>query len=82
MTKQYLYQLAYKQFIADHGIGIVRNCFLMPTEKDTIVKKGIARMQMLEQLNLQNIQIRLLPAQKMYELYLAKRKMNISDLEL
>lgn len=82
VTKQYLYQLAYKQFIADHGIGIVRNCFLMPTEKDTIVKKGIARMQMLEQLNLQNIQIRLLPAQKMFELYLAKRKMNISDLEL
>ena len=54
----------------------------MPTEKDTIIKKGIARMQMLEQLNLQSIQIRLLPAQKMYELYLAKRKMNISDLEL
>ena len=82
VTKQYLYQLAYKQFIADHGIGIVKNCFLMPTEKDAIIKKGVARMHMLEQLNLQNIQIRLLPAQKMYEHYLAKKKINIDELEL
>ena len=82
VTKQYLYQLAYRQFLEDHGIGVVRNCFLMPTEKDRIIKKGVARMQMLEQLNLQNIQIRLLPAQKMYEHYLAKRKVNIADLDL
>ena len=82
MTKQYLYQLAYKQFIADHGIGIVKNCFLMPTEKDEIIKKGVARMHILEQLNLQNIQVRLLPASKMFEYYLSKRKFNISDLGL
>ncbi len=41
VTKQYLYQLAYKDFINAHGIAEVRNCFLMPTEKKDIVKKAV-----------------------------------------
>ena len=82
VTKQYLYQLAYKQFIEDHGIEDIKNCFLMPTEQDSIIKKGTARLNMLEQLNLQNIQIRLLPAKKMFRYYLAKQKMNIAELQL
>ena len=32
VTKQYLYQLAYKDFIKAHDISVVKNCFLMPTE--------------------------------------------------
>lgn len=82
VTKQYLYQLAYKQFIADHGIDLVKNCFLMPTEGERIIHKGVARMKMLEQLNLQNIQVRLLPASKMYEKYLSKQKIDIAELSL
>lgn len=82
VTKQYLYQLAYRQFISDHGIGNVKNCFLMPTENEEIIKKGVARLHILEQLNLQNIQVRLLPARKMFEYYLSKRKFNIADLRL
>jgi hypothetical protein len=82
VTKQYLYQLAYKNFIAKHGISVVKNCFLMPTEKDEIVKKGTARMKMLEALGLENIQIRLLPAKQLYEDYLLQRKMDIGLLEL
>jgi hypothetical protein len=82
VTKQYLYQLAYKDFIAKHGISVVKNCFLMPTEKDEIIKKGTARMKMLEALGLENIQIRLLPATQLYEDYLLQRKMDIGLLEL
>jgi hypothetical protein len=82
VTKQYLYQLAYKDFIAKHGISVVKNCFLMPTEKDEIIKKGTARMKMLEALGLENIQIRLLPAMQLYEDYLLQRKMDIGLLEL
>ena len=48
ITKQYLYQLAYRDFIRAHNIAVVKNCFLMPTENDKIVKKGTARMPMLE----------------------------------
>ena len=82
VTKQYLYQLAYKDFISAHGIKEIRNCFLMPTEKTEIVKKGAARMSMLEALGLKNIQIRLIPATELYENYLTGNHMDISRLEL
>lgn len=82
VTKQYLYQLAYRDFIKAHNIATVKNCFLMPTEKNEIIKKGTARMPMLEALGLENIQIRLIPATELYERYLAKGKIDISRLEL
>lgn len=82
VTKQYLYQLAYKDFINAHGIAEVRNCFLMPTEKKDIVKKGCARMAMLEALNLKNIQIRLIPAAELYDNYLTGNHMDITRLKL
>lgn len=82
ITKQYLYQLAYRDFIRAHNIAVVKNCFLMPTENDKIVKKGTARMPMLEALELENIQIRQLPATMMYEYYLSQKKMDIRLLDL
>ena len=82
VTKQYLYQLAYKDFIKIHNIAVVKNCFLMPTEKSEIIKKGTARMSMLESLGLENIQIRLIPASMLYEKYLTKGKIDIGLLEL
>ena len=82
ITKQYLYQLAYRKFIKDHGFARVRNCFLMPTEEDTIIKKGEVSMKMLESLGLENIKVRLIPAKIAYEYYLSGRKMNIEMLEL
>lgn len=82
VIKQYLYQLAYQEFIKAHNIATVKNCFLMPAEKDEIVKKGTAKMPMLEALGLENIQIRQIPAKKIYELYLSQRKMDIGLLEL
>ena len=82
VTKQYLYQLTYKEFIHAHDISVVKNCFLMPTEKEEIVKKGVVRMPMLEALGLENIQIRLIPASMVYEQYLVKEKIDISLLDL
>lgn len=82
VTKQYLYQLAYQKFIDDHGFAGVENCFLMPTEEKTIIHKGEASMQMLSALGLQNIKVRFLPADMVYEHYLSGRKMEISKLEL
>lgn len=82
VTKQYLYQLAYREFIKAHNIAVVKNCFLMPTEGNEIVKKGTAKMPMLEALGLENIQIRLIPATELYENYLTNNHMDISRLEL
>ncbi len=82
VTKQYLYQLAYHDFIVAHNFNTVKNCFLMPTEGDSIVVKGLSRMDMLEKLGLQSIQIRLMPAKRMYDYYLSKQKIDIAELSL
>lgn len=79
VTKQYLYQLAYKNFILDHGMTAVKNCFLMPTEKDEVVELGYARIEMLEALGLENIAIRLMPAKDMFHCYLESKKKTFKD---
>lgn len=82
ITKQYLYQLAYKKFIEDHGFYRVRNCFLLPTEEDAILEKGEAVLKMLENLGLENIKVRFIPAKQAYQHYLAGTKMDIAKLNL
>lgn len=82
VTKQYLYQLAYKNFIIQNSIATVKNCFIMPTEQNKIINKGTARLAMLEALGLENIQIRQIPASLVYEKYLARKNISIEALEL
>lgn len=82
ITKQYLYQLAYQHFIDEHNFSAVKNCFLLPTENTDIEDKGEAKLEMLANLGLQNIQIRFLPAVMVYDLYLSERKMDIEKLKL
>lgn len=82
ITKQYLYQLAYQNFIMDHDFNSVRNCFLMPTEQESVVNKGEVSMSMLKNLGLQNIKVRLLPAGLAYEHYLSGKKLEVNVLML
>ena len=82
VTKQYLYQLAYKKFIEDHGFTEVKNCFRMPTEKSEVEDKGEVSMEMLSGLDLKNIQVRFLPATLAYDCYLSGRIIDISILAL
>lgn len=85
VTKQYLYQLAYKKFVEANKIDKVKNCFLMPAEDDGeegVIKKGSVRMDMMGDWNLEQIQIRQLSAKRMYAYYLAKQKMDIGLLDL
>ena len=82
ITKQYLYQLAYQPFVEAHQIGTVRNCFLMPTAAAEIVEKGTAALAMLRNWGLQDIQVRLLPADMMYRHYIDNTKIDIQSLNL
>lgn len=82
VTKQYLYQLAYKKFIEDHEFSAVKNCFLLPTEGSDILDKGEVSLQMLHGLGLQNIEVRFLPADMAYEHYLSGKKLNVAALML
>ena len=84
VTKQYLYQLAYKKFIDEHGFKKenIRNCFLLPTENSEVEEYGSVSMEMLTTLGLEKIQVRLLPAEVIYSKYLKKTKFDINLLKL
>ena len=82
VTKQYLYQLAYQNFIAENHIEKIRNCFLIPSEQDVIIDLGIASITMLSRLGLEDIQIRLLPTAQLYDKYLSHKSMDASCLRL
>lgn len=82
ITKQYLYQQAYKQFIKDHHFTKVKNCFILPTEEDHVIIKGHVSMQMMESLHLENIAVRLLPATQIYDYYLHNKQIDLSTLSL
>ena len=82
ITKQYLYQLAYQPFVEAHQIGTVRNCFLMPTASSEIINKGTVALSMLSKLGLQDIQVRLLPAEMIFRHYIENTRMDIGLLNL
>lgn len=82
VTKQYLYQLAYKDFIKVHGFDSVKNCFLMPTDGEQVDCRGYVTMSMLADLGLENIMVRLLPATDVYEHYLSQTHFDIKLLQL
>lgn len=79
VTKQYLYQLAFKNFIQDHKMKTY-NCFLMPTETDEIIHKGFVSMDILEKVGLEKIGIYLMPASKMYRCYIQDKKIDMKEL--
>lgn len=82
ITKQYLYQLAYQQFIDDHQFDVVKNCFLMPVESEMVIDKGIASLGILAKLSLEPIQVRLLPAKQVFDYYLNQKLFDIKKLNL
>lgn len=82
ITKQYLYELAYREFIDEHGIKCIANCFLLPTAKDEVIEQEAVSLGILNKQGLQDIQVRQLPAEKIFKNYVNNTKMKISELKL
>ena len=82
VTKQYLYQMAYVDFLDYHNISNFRNCFLMPTEEDEVIETGYVMMGFLQRMGLADIQVRLLPAKNAYQMYLDNATMDVRKLNL
>lgn len=74
VTKQYLYELAYKEFVEDHEFKEVKNGFLFPKYTGGIEIKGYVQLNMLTDMNLKNIQIILLPVIEIYDYYLKNKR--------
>ena len=82
ITKQYLYQLAFMNFIKDNNFEKVINCFLMPTEQNEIIDVGKVSMDILSNLGLNDIEVRKIPATTLYRYYLSNKKIDFSKLKL
>lgn len=82
VTKQYLYQLAFKDFIEKNEFKGVKNAFLLPKYNGKVENKGYVEIGILHDLGLENIQIVMLPAGEINKLYLDNKKINISRLNL
>ena len=89
VIKQYLYQMAYQEFIKANKFESVINCFVIPTaDPQADVVKGHVSMGFLKKSicvlgnKLENIQVRLLPADKAFDHYLNGEKYPLSALKL
>lgn len=80
VTKQYLYQLAYNDFILKHKFKSVQNAFFMPTDNEEPILNGEVEMNILKGLSdppLTNILVVKLPAHQIYEYYLKGKHLDI-----
>lgn len=81
VTKQYLYQLAYNDFISRHKFDCIQNAFLMPID-DEICILGKVELGMLQKVispNLADILIIQLPATSMFKWYIENKKIDIHN---
>ena len=82
ITKQDLYELAYKDYIKENNFDGVKNAFLLPKYSGEIENIGIAKLEILSDLGLEDIQIIMLPAGEINQFYLDNKKISIEKLYL
>ena len=82
ITKQYLYHLAFKEFIELHDFDWAKNCFLFPSDSSNMKNIGFVELKMLNNFSLAEIQVILLPAKKVYQKFLENKSLDITDLKL
>ncbi len=73
ITKQYLYELALREFVKENNLSINTNAFLMPTDENEEIRLGTARMEIfhsLGEVKLHDIEVILKPCEEMYDKYL------------
>lgn len=84
VTKQYLYQLAYDDFITKQGYKYVQNMFFCPDEAGE-KEYGWVQMDMFHQIGdkkLENVAVVKLCASEMYDLYLANRIVSENNMDM
>lgn len=69
ITKQYMYELAYRRFALFHKLNI-HNCFLFPTDGKTEIK-GFVKFDILRKIGLHNVKSVFLSAEELYDVFLS-----------
>ena len=81
ISKQYLYYLAYRDVLEKYKVNEVRNYFLMPKRDGEDKIPGFAKMDILKQLGLGVVEVRMLEPQLVYDNYLRNQRLNLSELQ-
>ena len=80
ISKQYLYELAYRDLIKRNNLKIKENAFIMPTDKkmenqDTLFEEiGEVEFDIFENMEFKSVRVKLASATKIYEKYLKSEK--------
>lgn len=77
VTKQYLYQLAFNEYIRTKNFTSVKNMLLFPSEEEEIKKLGKVTIKFLKDLDLEDITLFSLPANRIFDLYTNSKRLNI-----
>ncbi len=80
VAKQYLYYLAYREVLNRYHVTEVKNYFLMPKRKSDNIIPGFVKLNMLKELGLGVIEVRMLPPSIMYDSYLNNSTLNLTEL--
>lgn len=83
VTKQLLYQSAYRDFITDNEFSHIRNVFLIPTDGNVFVPKGDVSFEVVADEGepfTQFIDVILAPANLLLECYSAQRRLTAEEL--
>ncbi len=81
VTKQYMYELAYKDYFKKHKITHIYNLFLFPHDQLGIIKLGKVSISFLRALQLQDVTLIVLPASELFDYYLKSKKYTSTDFE-
>ena len=81
IAKQYLYHLSYKEILAKYNVKEVKNYFLMPKRTSDSEIPGFVKLNMLKQLGLGVIEVRMLSPEVLYDNYLKDEHISLSELQ-
>ena len=81
IAKQYLYYLSYQKILSEYNVKEVKNYFLMPKRASDSEILGFVKLDMLKQLGLGVIEVRMLSPDVLYDNYLNDKHINLSELQ-
>ena len=81
VAKQYLYYLAYKEILEKYNVTEVKNYFIMPKRKNDLEIAGFVQLDILRNLGLGVVEVRMLDPVLLYDKYLTNQHINLSDLK-
>ncbi|WP_182007312.1 LlaJI family restriction endonuclease [Priestia aryabhattai] len=81
ITKQYMYELALKDYYIQNGYTKVINAFLFPNENNEIEVIGKTSIDFLKKLSLQDITLINIPGSKVYENYIRRQKFSVNEID-